>query len=63
MTKELNICNDSISCLKTENVCLISKIEELNACKFSTSTIQHVTICTRCRDINVNAMNDHLATI
>jgi hypothetical protein len=28
-----------------------------------TSTIEHVTICTRCRDIDVNAMNDHLAII
>jgi hypothetical protein len=63
LTKELNTCNDSISCLKTENVSLIAKIEELNACKVPTSTIEHVTICTRCRDIDVNAMNDHLAMI
>jgi hypothetical protein len=63
LTKDLNTCNDSISCLRTENVSLISKIEELNACKVSTSTVEHVTICTRCRDINVDVMNDHLATI
>jgi hypothetical protein len=59
----INICNDSISCLRTENVSLIAKIEELNACKPSTSTIEHVTICTRYRDINVDAMNDHIAMI
>jgi hypothetical protein len=35
----------------------------LNACKVSTSTIEYVTICTRCRGINVDAMNDHLAMI
>jgi hypothetical protein len=63
LTKELNTCNDSISYLRTENVSLIAKIEELNACKVPTSTIDHVTICTRCRDIDVNAMNDHLAMI
>jgi hypothetical protein len=63
LTKELNTSNDSISYLKTENVSLIAKIEELNACHVSTSTIEHVTICTRCRDIDVNAMNDHLAMI
>jgi hypothetical protein len=63
LSKELNICNDSISCHRTENVSLIAKIEELNACKPSTSTIEHVTICTRCRDINVDAMNDHIAMI
>jgi hypothetical protein len=61
LTKELNTCNDSISCLKTENVSLIVKIEQLNACKVPTSTIKHVIVCTRCRDIDVNAMNDHLA--
>jgi chromosome segregation ATPase len=63
LTKELNTCNDSISRLRTENVSLIARIEELNACKVSTSTIEHVTICTKCRDINVDAMNDHLAMI
>jgi hypothetical protein len=63
LTKELNTCNDSISCLKTEIASLIAKIEELNACIVPTSTIEHVTICTRCRDIDVNAMNDHLAMI
>jgi hypothetical protein len=35
----------------------------LNACKPSTSTVDHVTICTRCRDINIEAMDDHLAMI
>jgi hypothetical protein len=42
---------------------LKSKIDELNVCKPSTSTIEHVSICTRCRDINVEAIDDHLAMI
>jgi 3D (Asp-Asp-Asp) domain-containing protein len=42
---------------------LKSKIDELNVCKPSTSSIDHVTICTRCRDINVDAIHDHLALI
>jgi hypothetical protein len=63
LSKELKICNDSISCLRTENVSLIAKIEELNACNVSTSTVEHVTICTRCRDVNIDAMNDNLAMI
>jgi hypothetical protein len=63
LSKELIICNDSISCLRTENANLFAKIEELNACKPSTSTIEHVTIYTRCRDVNIDAMNDHLAMI
>jgi hypothetical protein len=63
LIRELNTCNDSISCLRTENVSLIANIEELNVCKVSTSTIEHITICTRCRDINIDVMNDHLAII
>jgi hypothetical protein len=63
LTNELKASNDSISCLKYENASLIAKIEELNACLVPTSTIEHVTICTRCRDIDVIAMNDHLALI
>jgi hypothetical protein len=63
LSKELSICNDSISSLKIENDNLIAKIEELNDCKTSTSTVEHVTICTRCRDINVEAIDDHLAMI
>jgi hypothetical protein len=62
-SKELSICNDSISCLRDENASLNAKIAELNVCKPSTSTIEHVTICTRCRDINVQAIDDHIAMI
>jgi hypothetical protein len=63
LSKELSICNDSISCLRDENVVLNAKIEELNACKPSTSTVEHVTICTRYRDVNVEAIDYHLAII
>jgi hypothetical protein len=61
--KDLNVCNDSISCLRDENAMLKSKIDELNVCKPCTSTVEHVDICTRCRDINVDAIHDHLALI
>jgi hypothetical protein len=42
---------------------LKSKINELNVCKPFTSIVDHVSICTRCRDVNVDAINDHLALI
>jgi hypothetical protein len=61
--EKLNVCNDFISCLRDENAKLKSKIEELNACKPSPSTVEHVSICTRCRDINVEAIDDDLAMI
>jgi hypothetical protein len=63
LTNELKTCNDLISCLKSKNANLIAKIEELNACHVSTSTVEHVTICTRYRDIDVDAISDHLALI
>jgi serine phosphatase RsbU (regulator of sigma subunit) len=63
LSRELSTCNDSISCFINENASLNAKIEELNVCKPSTSTVEHVTICTRCRDINVEAIDDHIAMI
>jgi hypothetical protein len=61
--KDLNVCNVFISNLRNENAMLHAKIDELNACKPSTSTISHFSICTRCRDINVDVIHDHLALI
>jgi hypothetical protein len=58
-----NVCNVSISNLRNKNAMLHAKIDELNACKPSTSSVDHVTICTRCRDINVDAIHNHLALI
>jgi hypothetical protein len=63
LSSELSMCNVSISCLRNENASLNVKIDELNVCKPSTSSVEHVTICTRCRDINVEAIDDHIAMI
>jgi hypothetical protein len=61
--KDLNVCNDAITNLRDENAILHAKIVELNDCKPSTYTVDHVSICTRCRDVNVDAIHDHLALI
>jgi chromosome segregation ATPase len=61
--KDLNVCNDSISSLRNENAILHAQIDELKSCKPSTANVEHVTICTRCRDVNVDAIHDHLALI
>jgi uncharacterized phage infection (PIP) family protein YhgE len=63
LTRELSMCNDSISSLRIENDNLNAKIEELSICKVSTSTVENITICTRCKDINVEVIDDHLAMI
>jgi 3D (Asp-Asp-Asp) domain-containing protein len=61
--KDVNVCNVSISNLRNENAMLHAKIHELNACKPSTSTGDHVSICMRCRNINVDAIHDHISMI
>jgi hypothetical protein len=61
--KDLNVCNDAITNLRDENAILHARIVELNDCKPSTSMVDHVSIWTRCRDINVDAIHDHLAMI
>jgi hypothetical protein len=63
MTNKLKVCNDSISCHRIENDDLIGEIGKLNACHASTSSIKHVSICTRCRYINVGALVENLAMI
>jgi hypothetical protein len=61
--KYLDVCNASISDLRSENDILHAKIVELKTCKPSTPTVEHVSICTRCRDVNIDAIHDHMALI
>jgi hypothetical protein len=61
--KDFDICNDTISNLRSENDILHAKVIELKSCKPSTSTVEHVSICTRCRDVNIDAIHDHMVLI
>ena len=61
--KDFDVCNATISDLRTKNEMLHAKVVELKSCKPSTSNVEHVSICTRCRDIDVNAILDHMALI
>jgi hypothetical protein len=61
--KELDVCNVTISDLRSKNDILHAKVVELKSCKHSTSTVEHTSICTRCRDVDVNAIHDHLSMI
>jgi hypothetical protein len=57
---ELSTCHDSISSLKSINDDLSAKLEI--AIK-STSCVEHVVVCTRCKNFNVDACSEHLVSI
>jgi DNA repair exonuclease SbcCD ATPase subunit len=61
--KDFDVCNATISDLRSKNDILHAKVVELKSCKPSTSTIEHTSICTRCRDVDINAIHDHMALI
>jgi predicted RNase H-like nuclease (RuvC/YqgF family) len=58
--KDFDACNATISDLRSKNDILHAKVVELKSCKAPTSTIEHTSICTRCRDIDINAIHDHM---
>jgi hypothetical protein len=60
LSSELSACNDSISKLKNLNADLNAKLEEVN---FASSSVEHVGICNRCKDFNIDACNEHASTI
>jgi hypothetical protein len=57
---ELSTCHETISSLKSINDDLNAKLEVVNK---SNSCIEHVVICDRCKDFNVDACNEHLISI
>jgi hypothetical protein len=57
---ELSTCHESISSLKSINVDLNTKLEIANK---SSSCVEHVVICNRCKDFNVDACSEHLISI
>jgi hypothetical protein len=60
LSSELSTCNESISSLKTLNDDLSAKLEVANK---SSSCVEHVVICNRCKDFDINACDEHLASI
>jgi hypothetical protein len=56
----LSSCHESISSLKRSNVDLNATIEKLN---IASSSMEHVSICNRCKDFDVDACNNHASTI
>jgi hypothetical protein len=57
---ELFSCNESMSSLKSLNVDLSARIENLS---IASSFVKHVSICNRCRYVDIDACNTHASTI
>jgi hypothetical protein len=60
LSSELSSCNESISSLKSLNADLSAKIENLS---IASSSVKHVLICNRCKDVDIDACNTHVSTI
>jgi chromosome segregation ATPase len=55
LSKELSICHESISNLRTENANLIAKVEKLNVCNDSISNLrnENASLITKIDELNV----------
>jgi hypothetical protein len=60
LSSELSTCHDSISSLKSLNADLNVKLEKVN---ITSSSMEHVSICNRCKDFDIDACNKHASTI
>jgi hypothetical protein len=60
LSSELPACHEFVSSLKNLNDELNVKLEEANATR---SCVEHVVICNRCKDFDVNACDEHIIAI
>ena len=60
LSSELFSCHESVSSLRSLNDELNAKLEEINK---SSSCVEHVVICNRCKDFDVDACDEHLISI
>jgi hypothetical protein len=60
LSSELSACHESISSLKSLNDELNTKLEEVSK---TSSCVEHVSICNRCKDFDVDACDEHLISI
>jgi hypothetical protein len=63
LTKELSICHDSISSLRTENANLISKIEKLNVCNDSISYLRDENASLKSKIEESNTCKPSISTV
>jgi uncharacterized protein YkvS len=60
LSSELSTCHESISSLKNLNDELNAKLEKVNE---TSSCVELVVICNRCKDFDIDAYNKHVSTI
>jgi hypothetical protein len=60
LSSELSACHESVSRLRSLNDELNAKLEEVNK---SSSCVEHVAICNRCKDFDVDACDGHRVSI
>jgi hypothetical protein len=60
LSSELSTCNETVSSFKSINDDLNAKLEVVNK---SSSCVEHVVICNRCKDFDVDACVEHLTSI
>jgi hypothetical protein len=60
LSSELSACHEIVSTLKSINDDLNAKLEVVNK---SSSCVEHVVICNRCKDFDVDACVEHLTSI
>jgi hypothetical protein len=60
LSSQLSACHESVSSLKELNDELNAKLEKANA---TSSCVDHVVNCNRCKDFDVNSCNEHLISI
>jgi hypothetical protein len=60
LSSELSACHESVSSLRSLNDKLNAKLEEVNK---TSSCVEHVVICNRCKDFDIDACDENLASI
>jgi hypothetical protein len=60
LSSELSACHETVSSLKSINDDLNANLEVVNK---SSSFVEHVVICNRCKDLDVDAYVEHLTSI
>jgi hypothetical protein len=60
LSSELSTCHETVSSLKSINDDLNAKLEVVNK---SSSCVEHVVICNRCKDFDIDACVEHLTSI